>query len=131
MQKVKALGGVFFKTPDRGRLREWYAAKLGLDTEEWGAAFHWREADAPERKGLTVLGLFDSDTEHFAPSALDYMINFVVEDLAAFRRQLIDAGLEVSEIISDDSGHFAHLSDPDGRRVELWQPPQQQQEAAG
>lgn len=125
MQKVKGLGGVFFKTEDRERLREWYAARLGLDTEEWGAVFHWREADAPERRGHTVLGLFDADTEYFAPSRLDYMINFIVEDLAAFRRQLLEAGVEVSEIISDESGHFAHLIDPDGRRVELWQPPPQ------
>jgi len=125
MQKVKGLGGVFFKTPDREGLREWYAAKLGLDTEAWGTSFHWRELDAPERKQLTVLGLFKADTDYFEPSALDYMVNFIVEDLEAFRRQLIEAGIEVSEIISDESGHFAHLSDPDGRRVELWQPPPQ------
>jgi len=125
MQKVKGLGGVFFKTPDREGLREWYAAKLGIDTEAWGTSFHWRELDAPERKQLTVLGLFKADTDYFEPSALDYMVNFIVEDLEAFRRQLIEAGIEVSEIISDESGRFAHLSDPDGRRVELWQPPPQ------
>ena len=51
MQKVKGLGGVFFKTQDRARLREWYAAKLGLDTEEWGAVFHWRDPEAPDRCG--------------------------------------------------------------------------------
>ncbi len=126
MQRVKALGGVFFKTPDRERLREWYAARLGLQTEEWGGAvFHWRDADAPERRHATILGLFDQDTEYFRPSALDYMINFIVEDLEALRRQLIEAGVEVSEIISDENGRFAHLTDPDGRRVELWQPPPQ------
>ena len=128
MQKVKGLGGVFFKTQDRARLREWYAAKLGLDTEEWGTVFHWRDPDAPERKQFTVMGLFDSDTEHFRPSALDYMLNFIVEDLAAFRRQLTEAGVEVSEVVSDENGHFAHVTDPDGRRIELWQPPPPQPE---
>ena len=123
MQRVKAIGGVFFKTPDRGRLREWYAAKLGVDTEEWGTVFRWRELDAPGRERFTALGFFDPDTDYFGPGAGDHMLNFIVEDLAAFRLQLVAAGVEVSEVVEDENGRFAHVTDPDGRRVELWQPP--------
>ena len=71
---------------------------------------------------MTVLGLFKSDTEYFAPSTLDHMINFIVEDLDAFRRQLTESGVEVGDIHEDENGRFCWVQDPDGRRVELWQP---------
>ena len=122
MQKVKGLGGVFFKTPDRERLREWYAKNLGLETESWGTSFHWRDIENPESQNFTVFGLFKSDTDYFDPSVLDHMINFIVDDLSAFRQQLLDSGIEVSDILTDENGRFAWVMDPDGRRIELWQP---------
>jgi catechol 2,3-dioxygenase-like lactoylglutathione lyase family enzyme len=128
MEKVKGLGGLFFKTPDSERLREWYAAHLGLETESWGTTFHWREVDNPERRNFTVFGLFKADTNYFEPSSLDYMINFIVDDLESFRQQLLGGGVEVSDIIEDENGRFAWVLDPDGRRIELWQPPPQKEE---
>ncbi|MBC7931789.1 MAG: VOC family protein [Rubrivivax sp.] len=125
MEKVKGIGGVFFKTQDSKRLREWYAQHLGLETESWGTAFHWRDSEDPTRKNFTVLGLFKNDTDYFGPGPLDHMLNFIVEDLEAFRRQLSDSGLEVSDTVEDENGRFAWVTDPDGRRIELWQPPAQ------
>ena len=122
MEKVKGIGGVFFKTPDSERLRRWYAEHLGLDTQAWGATFRWRDDEDPSRRRQTVVGLFKSDSDYFAPSTLDHMINFIVEDLDAFRRQLTESGVEVGDIHEDENGRFCWVQDPDGRRVELWQP---------
>lgn len=128
MQKVKGLGGIFIKTADRERLRQWYASHLGIETESWGTSFHWRDIDEPEQKDMTVFGLFKADTEYFNPSPLDHMINFIVEDLAAFRQQLLDDGVEISDIQDEENGRFAWVMDPDGRRIELWQPARQSEE---
>ena len=122
MEKVKGIGGVFLKSQDSERLRRWYAEHLGLDTHAWGATFRWRDDDDPSRRRQTVLGLFKSDSDYFAPSTLDHMINFIVEDLDAIRRQLAESGVELGDIYEDDNGRFCWVQDPDGRRVELWQP---------
>jgi hypothetical protein len=93
--------------------------------EEWGGwAFAWREAADPRREGYTVWSLFKEDTQYFAPSAKPFMVNFRVADLDALRAALLATGVEVDPRVEDsDFGRFGWCMDPEGNRIELWQPP--------
>jgi len=125
MERVTGIGGIFFKTADPKRLAAWYAKHLGVPVEAWGgASFNWREHARPDVEGTTVWSPFAQDTEYFGPNGASFMVNFRVRDLEAMLGQLrrarvkVDPKVEVSEF-----GPFGWFTDPDGRRVELWQPP--------
>ena len=124
MKRVTGLGGVFFKARDKGGLLDWYRAHLGIDSEEWGGfAFLWREHEAPDKTGYTVWSAFDGDTDHFAPSDKPYMLNFRVADLSVLLEALRDEGVEiVGELQEHPNGKFAWVLDPEGNKVELWEP---------
>lgn len=121
---VTGLGGIFFKTADPASLRDWYTANLGIAAEEWGGfAFQWLEKDQPEETGYTVWGMFPEATEYFGPGGQSYMINYRVADLEALLVALRDAGVQVvGEMEEHPNGKFAWVLDPDGRRIELWEP---------
>ncbi|MDX1929488.1 MAG: VOC family protein [Pirellulaceae bacterium] len=128
MKRVTGIGGVFFKSKDPKALGEWYRRHLGLNIEEWGGtAFSWVTPDNPSGTGTTVWNIFKEDTKYFAPSTSSFMINFRVHDLHALVDALraegcdVDAKLEESEF-----GKFGWVQDPDGNRIELWQPPEGQ-----
>lgn len=123
MAKVTGIGGVFIKTADNEAVRRFLGDQLGVPTEPWGAVFRWRERDAPEQKGATVLGLFGATSDYFGPSGLPFMLNFRVDDLTALIGQLRDAGVPiVREISQEPNGKFAHISGPEGLVIELWEP---------
>jgi predicted enzyme related to lactoylglutathione lyase len=123
MAKVTGLGGVFFKARDPDGLRAWYAEHLGIESESWGRTFEWRERDDPEKPGGTVWGIFRHDTDYFAPSEKPYMMNYRVDDLDGLLERLRAAGIRVDEKIEDSEfGRFGWFMDPEGTRVELWQP---------
>jgi predicted enzyme related to lactoylglutathione lyase len=124
MKRVTGLGGVFFKCRDRAATMAWYAKHLGLPVEEYGAwLFQWREAGEPERKGMTVFSFFAQDTDYFAPSERDVMFNFRVDDLDAVLTALRAEGVQVDDKVEEyPYGRFGWIMDPDGRRVELWEP---------
>lgn len=124
MRRVTGLGGVFFKAQNPQTLGEWYRTHLGMHVEDWGGVtFRWAD-DNPSGNGTTIWSPFPEDTSYFAPSAAPFMINFRVEDLhavlAALRAEgcAVDAKVEESEF-----GKFGWVMDPEGNRVELWQPP--------
>ena len=120
MAKVLGVGGVFFKSPDPEKLRAWYARWLGFPAGEHGAMF---PPGAMPSGGLTVWNPFPADTKYFAPSPSAFMINFVVDDVAAALEQVRAGGAEVVGAIEDyDYGRFGRFVDPDGNKVELWQP---------
>ncbi len=125
MAKVTGIGGVFFKsTNDHERLAKWYADNLGIPLEkEWGGAIlRWPE-DRSEDKGLTVWHVAKKDTEWFSPSSSSFMINYRVDDLAGMLRQLEKNHVEVVKgPESHENGKFAWVMDPDGNKVELWEP---------
>ncbi len=123
--RVTGIGGIFFKATDPAALGAWYRTHLGIGVEAWGGtAFSWREDDAPERKGSTVWSPFKPETTYFAPSDKPFMVNYRVDDLDAVRAALIAEGVEVDAKVDDsDYGRFGWLMDPDGNRIELWQPP--------
>lgn len=125
MGRVTGLGGVFFKSADPERLYWWYESHLGLKREEGGVMFRWRENDDNGASpGMTVWALFKNDTKYFAPSAAPFMLNYRVDDLDALLARLRAAGVEVDERREDSEyGRFAWVMDPEGNRVELWEPP--------
>jgi catechol 2,3-dioxygenase-like lactoylglutathione lyase family enzyme len=123
MKRVTGLGGVFFKTPDPDGLKDWYRRHLGIESDPWGFSFFWRKPDAPEEKGYTVWSPFPDSTKYFAPSAEPYMINYRVDDLEALLAALAAEGVEiVGGPDTEENGKFAWILDPEGRKIELWEP---------
>jgi predicted enzyme related to lactoylglutathione lyase len=126
MKRVTGIGGVFFKAEHPAKLYEWYEQHLGIQREPHGggASFRWREAEAPGREGMTVWSLFPTDTKYFEPSRSPFMINYRVDDLDALLEALRAEGVEVDPHREDyDYGRFAWIMDPEGNRIELWEPP--------
>jgi len=124
MKRVTAFGGIFFKSKSPKELMAWYNEHLGIQTDDWGgAAFEWREKDNPESVGQTVFTAFKQDTDKFAPGSEPYMFNFRVDDLAALLAQLKSEGVQlVGEMQDTPYGKFGWIMDPEGRKIELWQP---------
>lgn len=124
MEKVTGLGGVFLKADDPERMYKWYEKHLGLAREEGVVLFRWRQAGDPEKPGMTVWSLFRRDSKYFAPSKASFMINFRVADLDGLLAALRAAGVTVDDKREDSEyGRFAWILDPEGNRVELWEPP--------
>lgn len=124
MQKrVTSIGGIFFKSNDPKAQREWYAKHLGIEASEYGATFEWREDSQPEKKGQTVWNPFKHDTTYFAPSPKEFMINYRVENLVELLAELKKEGVtQVGELQEFEYGKFAHIMDPEGNKIELWEP---------
>ena len=124
MAKVTGIGGVFIKSKGKGSdLAAWYRDNLGLELESWGGAIiKWPE-DKAEDGGLTVWSSADSDTKWFSPSESSFMINYRVDNMDELLEQLKQNGVEiVSGPQTDFNGKFAWIMDPDGNKVELWEP---------
>ena len=122
MKRVTGIGGVFFKAKDPKALGAWYRTHLGIDVQEWGGAvFRWAD-DGPS--GSTAWNLFKDDTSYFAPSTSSFMVNYRVEDLNALLAKLREEGCDVDEKVDESEyGKFGWVMDPEGNRLELWQPP--------
>jgi predicted enzyme related to lactoylglutathione lyase len=124
MARVTGLGGVFLRARDPKALMAWYAMHLGLKPSSYGGVnFVWNECEQPEGDGLTVFSLFPSDTGYFGPGTQQVMMNFRVDNLDELLEQLESAGVNIDPKREDaDYGRFAWIHDPEGNRVELWQP---------
>jgi predicted enzyme related to lactoylglutathione lyase len=124
MAKVTGIGGVFFKcTGDPTALAAWYEKHLGMTLEPWGGAILKWPDDRAADKGLTVWTVAERDTEWFAPSTAPFMINYRVDDLGALLANLTAAGVAILKgPESHENGKFAWIVDPDGNKVELWEP---------
>ena len=126
MKRVIGLGGIFFKCKDNETVKNWYKKHLGIPVEPWGAVFPWRRKDKPEEETYSVWSPFKGDTEYFNPSKHDYMINYQVEDLYALLEVLKKEGVTVLEKTEDSEfGKFGWVIDPEGRKIELWEPPKE------
>lgn len=124
MARVTGIGGVFFKSPNPDALKSWYVDNLGLPVDDNGyVSFPFREHDHPGRVGFCAWNPFKQDTTYYAPSDKPYMVNYRVDDLAGMIEQLTAAGATmVGEPESFDYGKFAWFMDPDGNKMELWEP---------
>jgi predicted enzyme related to lactoylglutathione lyase len=121
--RVTGLGGVFFKADDPKRLSSWYETHLGLKGEDGSVFFRWRERDA-DAPGMTVWSIFPRDSGYFDPSRAPFMLNYRVDDLDAILERLRAEGVTIDDRREDSQyGRFAWIMDPEGNRIELWQPP--------
>ena len=125
MAKVTGIGGVFFYAQDPQALRDWYKTHLGIDVQPWGgAAFDWQDADGKPAAGTTAWLIGDAASGQFAPGRANFMVNYRVDDLDALLQALREAGCTVLDRSDDpDYGKFGWVLDPEGNKVELWQPP--------
>ena len=120
-QRVTGLGGFFFKSKDPIKIREWYGKHLGLPVDNYGCSFWWK--DKTGNDAMTQWSPFNEDTDYFKPSEKEFMMNFRVEDLQELLKTLKEEGVTiVGEIQEYDYGKFGWIIDPEGNKIELWEP---------
>ena len=124
MKRVTGIGGIFFKSKDAPAMHAWYKRHLGIDVQSWGgASFEAVDADGTPTGGTTAWLIAPDTSEQFAPSDASFMVNYRVDDLHALVAALKDEGCNVLDRIDDSEyGKFAWVIDPDGNKVELWEP---------
>lgn len=130
-KRATGIGGVFFKAKEPATLGAWYRDHLGIGLEPAGkgpsamqyCVFQWREKDSSETIGATVFSIFPASSKYFDPSNAPFMINFRVANLERLLAQLKAEGVQVNDKIEDESnGRFSWIMDPEGNRIELWEP---------
>jgi uncharacterized protein (TIGR02246 family) len=124
VKRVTGLGGIFFRAKDPKGLKVWYERHLGLKSEdESGCIFRWRDAEKPGPPAMTVWSPFPEKTDYFGPGDAPLMINYRVGDLDAVLAALEAEGIGIVKPVVDESyGKFAWINDPEGHRIELWEP---------
>lgn len=121
--KVTGIGGIFFRTSDPEKIKEWYGKNLGLAIDPWGSAFEFRNANRPDEINYLRWSPFSDTTDYFQPSSKEFMINYRVQNIEGLVRKLRDEGVTiVDEIEEYDYGKFVHILDPEGNKIELWEP---------
>ena len=125
MKRVTGLGGLFVKCKDPEAMYGWYEKHLGITRDQSQAvSFNWREAEEPDKTGMTVWALFPETTKYFEPSRSPFMMNFRVENLEQLLQALRAEGVQVDDKVETyDYGKFGWIMDPEGNRIELWEPP--------
>ncbi|MEZ4386100.1 MAG: VOC family protein [Candidatus Krumholzibacteriia bacterium] len=125
MKRVTGIGGIFFQANDAAALQAWYKRHLGIDVQAWGgAAFRWTDAAGEPIGGSTIWSIGPVGSDYYAPSRATFMINYRVDDLHALVAVLKQEGCDVLDKIEESEfGTFAWVMDPEGNKVELWQPP--------
>jgi len=121
--RVIGIGGVFFKSADQNGMTAWYAENLGVAAGADGYAFRWRALDAPEVERGTTWCVFKRESKYFDPSPAPFMINYIVDDLDAILAKLAAKGVRMDPKQDSEYGRFAWIYDPDGNKIELWEPP--------
>ncbi|MGB5370479.1 MAG: VOC family protein [Flavobacteriaceae bacterium] len=120
-KRVTGLGGFFFKTPDPNKLKAWYRNHLGLNTDQYGCTFWWKDKEGNDCS--TQWSPMKADTSYFEPSKAPFMMNFRVADLTSLLTALEKEGVTVvGEIQEFEYGKFGYILDPDGNKLELWEP---------
>ena len=125
MKRVTGIGGIFFNAKDPVALRAWYQKHLGIDVQEWGGtAFQWADEAGTPMKGTTTWSIGAADGNYFAPSTSPFMVNYRVADLHGLLALLREEGCNVIDKVDESEfGRFGWVLDPEGNKVELWEPP--------
>jgi predicted enzyme related to lactoylglutathione lyase len=125
MKRVTGIGGIFFKAKDAPALQAWYKRHLGVDVQPWGgAAFDWTDDEGKPTGGTTAWSITSMESKQFAPSDATFMVNYRVHDLHALIAALREEGCNVLDKVDDSEyGKFGWVIDPEGNKVELWEPP--------
>jgi predicted enzyme related to lactoylglutathione lyase len=122
MERITGIGGIFFKAQDPQRLAAWYGENLGFSNEDGHTDFEWREKDRPDQIGQTIWSLFPRDSDYFGPGSQTLMVNYRVANLDRMLDQLRRNGIIVEKTEDYPYGRFAWIVDPEGNRIELWEP---------
>ncbi len=121
--KVTGIGGIFFFTENLKETNAWYAKNLGLETNEWGSTFQTRNKNKPEEINTLQWSPFKKGSSYFAPSKKEFMINYTVQNIEALVNKLKENGVPVlDDIATYDYGKFVNIMDPEGNKIELWEP---------
>lgn len=121
--KVTGIGGIFFFSDNPNETRDWYAKNLGLEVNEWGSSFEFRNANRPDEINYLQWSPFKTGSEYFSPSKKQFMINYRVQNIEALLKNLKENGVNVvDEIESFEYGKFVHIMDNEGNKIELWEP---------
>lgn len=123
MKKVTGIGGIFFKSGDPAAIKQWYTKNLGFSTDAYGHMFQSRDLDNADQITHLQWSPFEEETDYFAPSSQPFMINYRVADLESLKKELEAEGVEIiDEIATYEYGKFLHIMDPEGNKIELWEP---------
>jgi|EP01037_Dinobryon_pediforme_P007108 predicted enzyme related to lactoylglutathione lyase len=121
--RVTGIGGIFFKAKDPAALNAWYSKNLGIRIGDYGGVFEWHQGMDSTKKGFTSWALFKETTKYFQPSGKQFMINYRVVGLAQLLAQMKTAGImPVDSLEKTSYGNFVHVMDPEGNKIELWEP---------
>jgi predicted enzyme related to lactoylglutathione lyase len=121
--RVTGIGGIFFKADDPKAINEWYGKNLGLSIDEYGSPFEFRNARRPEEINYLRWSPFEKNTDYFDPSGKEFMINYRVKNLEGLLNKLRKNGVTILDDIEQyDYGKFVHIMDPEGNKIELWEP---------
>ena len=122
LRKATGIGGIFFKCKDPKKVRAWYATHLGINTNQYGAVFEWRQGMDSAKKGFTQWSPFNEKTTYFAPSTKEFMINYRVENLEGLLNELRkDSVTILDKVEAVEYGKFVHIMDIEGNKIELWE----------
>jgi predicted enzyme related to lactoylglutathione lyase len=121
--KVTGIGGIFFKTENPEAMRSWYGEQLGLAINPYGSSFEFRNANRPDEINYLQWSPFEKETNYFDPSEKEFMINYRVQNLEGLLEQLKENGVTILDEVEEyDYGKFVHILDPEGNKIELWEP---------
>jgi predicted enzyme related to lactoylglutathione lyase len=120
---ITGIGGVFFRASAPQQTRDWYLQHFGLESQSWGAVFEWKNFENPSLSGSTSWCPFSNENDYFGNPNQQYMINYRVRDIEELVSKLMNDGIVIAkEMESSDFGKFVWINDPDGNRIELWEP---------
>lgn len=121
--KVTGIGGIFFFSDNPNKLKDWYKQNLGLQTNEYGSTFEYRNAHSPDEINYLQWSPFSQGNEYFSPSKKDFMINYRVQNIEGLVKNLKNSGVTILDSIeSYEYGKFVHIMDLEGNKIELWEP---------
>lgn len=122
-KKVTGVGGIFIKSENPEKMKEWYAKHLGFAVNEYGSMFEFRQSENPEKKAYLQWSPFAKDTTYFKPSEKEFMINYRVENMVELVDELKKNGVQILDEIEEyEYGKFVHIMDEEGNKIELWEP---------
>lgn len=121
--KVTGIGGIFFLSDNPEKTKEWYSENLGLEVNEWGSSFEFRNANRPDEINYLQWSPFKQGSEYFSPSKKEFMVNYRVQNIEGLVNKLKNNGVTILDSIETyDYGKFVHIMDAEGNKIELWEP---------
>ena len=123
MPRVTGIGGIFFESENPSQMREWYGNNLGLAIDDYGSPFEFRNANNPNEINYLRWSVMEKESDYFAPSKKGFMINYRVQNIEGLVKKLAENGTTIlDEIETFEYGKFVHILDPEGNKIELWEP---------